>query len=327
MTEDEAKKIEQNTRAQSECAEWFKERRQRITATMCKYIVCRRKTDVAPLVERKLKGTFYGNVATRYGLQHEAKAMEEYVASQQQSHLGCTVNKSGLVISMESPYLACSTELFVEWIERDNDLLLAARQKLETFYHEHFLPALFTSAASVAKATPTLREVEHQGVRCSFLPSQYSQSTIDGRNGSSACTVISAHVVLQVLSGTVPTVANFITSMRRGNEIYEGANLGGELLAVYDAVNLLHARFIVAPRGDIGCRHSNDLAAELLVISKRTASRNETAAGILVQCPFSMSVVFTPVREVSFLTVIAMDQMVRSWHMLYAKNMTMLVKS
>ena len=102
--------IEEETRPQCDWPRWFEYRRLRITATMCKDIVCRKKPETDLLVKRKLKTAFYGNQKTKYGLEHEAEAMDEYVSFQQQTEPDCFLRKSGLVVSTEAPYLACSPD-------------------------------------------------------------------------------------------------------------------------------------------------------------------------------------------------------------------------
>ena len=85
LSPEQAATIEQTTRLQSECAVWFRQRRVHITSTMVKDIVCHRKVNVESLVRRKLMPSYTGNRATRYGQEHEAEALAEYVAFKQQS--------------------------------------------------------------------------------------------------------------------------------------------------------------------------------------------------------------------------------------------------
>ena len=77
---------------------------------MCKDIVCRKKPETDLLVKIKLKTTFHSNLAINYGLEHEAEGMDEYVSFRQQTEPDCFLRKSGLVVSTEAPYLACSPD-------------------------------------------------------------------------------------------------------------------------------------------------------------------------------------------------------------------------
>jgi len=103
-------KIEQGTREQSLCHMWFEERRKRITATLCKSIVSRRSDDFTPIIRNKLCGTFRGNRATRYGQQHEDKALKLYEAEQQKASPSFSVKTSGLIVSAAWPWLAATPD-------------------------------------------------------------------------------------------------------------------------------------------------------------------------------------------------------------------------
>ena len=50
VTEKHAKEIEEETRSQSSCQAWFIERREQVTSTLCKSIVCRRKVDFTSII-------------------------------------------------------------------------------------------------------------------------------------------------------------------------------------------------------------------------------------------------------------------------------------
>ena len=68
--------IEEVTHAQSLCPTWHEERRFRVTATLRKKIVARRKEDVTSVIREKLRGKFPGNVATRYGIANEPVSLK-----------------------------------------------------------------------------------------------------------------------------------------------------------------------------------------------------------------------------------------------------------
>ena len=56
------------------------------------------------------------------------------------------------------------------------------------------------------------------------------------------------------------TMDAFISSIRAGNAEYEKANLGGELMGVRDALDVLSFTGIrIAPRSGIGCQEENEL--------------------------------------------------------------------
>ena len=75
VTEERAKDIEVQTRGQSSCQACFTERCKRLTATLCKAIVCRRKEGFTAVIRNKLSGEFRGNGATRYGRDNEPVAI------------------------------------------------------------------------------------------------------------------------------------------------------------------------------------------------------------------------------------------------------------
>ena len=63
-----------------------------------------------PLVQRKMRQTTFSNEATLYGLEHEEEALEEYATFMQKSDLQCAVQASGLIVSVDHPYLSCSPD-------------------------------------------------------------------------------------------------------------------------------------------------------------------------------------------------------------------------
>ena len=91
---------------------WRRERRKRITASVvggiCKM---QAKTKRCKKVEALLYSKFQGNQATRYGGDMEPVAREQYVTYQQQNHHpGLTTIKTGLVVSLQTPWLAASPD-------------------------------------------------------------------------------------------------------------------------------------------------------------------------------------------------------------------------
>ena len=108
VDQQEADRLEMETREQWKYGLWHAEKRFRVTATLCKAVVCRKKTDFSGLVNRKLHESFRGNTATHYGTRHEQDAIDEYIASKIGEGLSISVATSGLVISASEPWLACS---------------------------------------------------------------------------------------------------------------------------------------------------------------------------------------------------------------------------
>ena len=76
VTEAGRAKIEERTWHQSSSPIWHKERRKRITSTMVKAIAGRRSENFVPLLPQKLRASFAGNTATRYGQNHEGDALK-----------------------------------------------------------------------------------------------------------------------------------------------------------------------------------------------------------------------------------------------------------
>ncbi len=114
VSEEEAKKIEADTRLQSESDEWKSERRTRITASKVHAIAAmRRTTRQAGKVKQLLYTTFGGNKATQYGQVMERRTSVQYVQLQQQQHPELTIQPSGLVIAPDHPWLGASPDSLV----------------------------------------------------------------------------------------------------------------------------------------------------------------------------------------------------------------------
>ena len=110
VTEESGKEIEKETRGQSSCQKWFEERRKRVTATMCKSIVCRQKGDFTAVIRNKLYEKFHGNAATRYGIENEPLAIKCYLEKCRKISPDYVVRSSGLVIGTKWPWLAASPD-------------------------------------------------------------------------------------------------------------------------------------------------------------------------------------------------------------------------
>ena len=83
-----------------------------------------------------------------------------------------------------------------------------------------------------------------------------------------------------------------------GNLLYDEANLGGWLLGVYDAVDLLCTRLMIAPRGNIGCRCEQVLVDELQRLSTLAHQESRVIAAVLVQTPMTVGIALTPDRSI-----------------------------
>ena len=138
-----------------------------------------------------------------------------------------------------------------------------------------------------------------------FLPSGYCQSRVDGRNGSTACTVIAALSAAGMITSGIQcqfpqhqpsqeAVDQFIRAMRKGNVVYEQTFPDSRpLLGVYDAFSLLES---VSCRqdGDLGFRTLEHCQQQLQRVHKRSQEEQCTLAGVLVRTPLSVAVGISP---------------------------------
>ena len=112
VTKEQADDIEKDTREQSDSELWMLERTKRITASRVGAIVkMKRTTKRSKKVAEILYSKFRGNEATRCGTNMEETARQQYVSYQQQkSHPGLMTQKTGLVVSINNPWLAASPD-------------------------------------------------------------------------------------------------------------------------------------------------------------------------------------------------------------------------
>ncbi|KAK4881734.1 hypothetical protein RN001_005053 [Aquatica leii] len=117
------KDIFNNTILQSNCDTWKRERQKRITASnfgkICKL---RKTTSTAKTVSSLLYSSFMGSQATTFGLEKESIAIALF-----EKKTGKTVNKSGLVIDDNLPYLACSPDGLI-----DNHAIIEIKSSLKS---------------------------------------------------------------------------------------------------------------------------------------------------------------------------------------------------
>lgn len=112
VTKEQAEATEEQTREQSDCDLWTRERRKRVTASKVGGIAkMRRTTKRSSKVQEMLYSTFKGNRATQYGITMEGKTSQQYATYQKQNgHVNLQTHKSGLVISVTNPWLAASPD-------------------------------------------------------------------------------------------------------------------------------------------------------------------------------------------------------------------------
>lgn len=102
---EEYQKLEKNTRSQRNCQQWFKERRNRLTASnfgkVCKM---RRTTSCKNIVHSLLYGTQFQNIKQlEYGKQFESEAL-----FQASSILKKNIDTCGFFVDYEIPFLGAS---------------------------------------------------------------------------------------------------------------------------------------------------------------------------------------------------------------------------
>ena len=112
ITPDKVTEIEEQTRDQAESQVWLVERRKRLTASVAGGIAkMRRSTKRSKKVESLLYSRFRGNAATRYGTAMEDTARSQYQTYQRQNgHPDLHVEKCGLFVSLDNPWLAATPD-------------------------------------------------------------------------------------------------------------------------------------------------------------------------------------------------------------------------
>ena len=120
VTRDEACKIEEETREQSDSVLWYHHRSLRLTASNFGKVAKRRATTpVANLVKALLYSRRVETKALRWGHTHEDDARQAYLQSLRQSDGRAVVSTSGLVVDVTEPRLACSPDGLVHLPESD----------------------------------------------------------------------------------------------------------------------------------------------------------------------------------------------------------------
>ena len=113
ISSEQAKLVQNKTRAQSKSKIWFKQRAGRITASRFKAAA---STDISQPCQSLIKGICYpescefSSKATKWGCQHERIAIETYTKERRQLHSGFSVSCSGLVINTSYPHMGASPD-------------------------------------------------------------------------------------------------------------------------------------------------------------------------------------------------------------------------
>ena len=115
VTESQGNAITLNTIGQGSSddslCKWLAERRCRITASNAGSIAKRRPTTkVASTVKQLLYTKFTGNTATRWGILQESLTNEQYLKCKQTESPDISTTSTGLVISIDHPWLAASPD-------------------------------------------------------------------------------------------------------------------------------------------------------------------------------------------------------------------------
>ena len=102
--------IEQETKQLGKCKLWKDKRMKRITASHVGGIAKMRATTKRSKKEKELLSTFKCNRATMHGMLMEDTAQQIYTEKQQECHPGLNTESSGLVITLDNPWLAASPD-------------------------------------------------------------------------------------------------------------------------------------------------------------------------------------------------------------------------
>lgn len=106
ISQERAEKLEQATTAQSECKEWFAERKLRVTASQFGDIIKRKKDVNQKFLTRLFGPKRFSNEATEYGLRHEPDARKEYLRQRPNSH----AHECGLVVNPQFSFIGASPD-------------------------------------------------------------------------------------------------------------------------------------------------------------------------------------------------------------------------
>ena len=103
---EDSSKVERETRGQCTSVEWKEQRRNRLTASVFGKVCKRRpRTSSSKLVESIRYSTFAGTQGTKWGIEKEPLAIDQFSAE-----YGIRVESSGLIIDQDKPFLAASPD-------------------------------------------------------------------------------------------------------------------------------------------------------------------------------------------------------------------------
>lgn len=113
ISSEQARKLEESTRKQSQSKLWFKYRAGRVTASQFKAAV---HTDITQPSQSLIKQICYPeshratSEAQEWGLKHEKTARDIYCSAVEKKHLNFTIELRGLVVHPEHPHLGASPD-------------------------------------------------------------------------------------------------------------------------------------------------------------------------------------------------------------------------
>lgn len=116
ITQEDCTNIEENTRLQRECIDWYKQREGRLTASFFHEILVQRKqSDPDLLVKKLLSDVNISNIpAIKWGIEHENDAKGEYIQQMRASHTVFECTPAGLVVNPLFPHLGASPDGFTD---------------------------------------------------------------------------------------------------------------------------------------------------------------------------------------------------------------------
>ena len=109
VDEEKINDIETKTRGQSNCEEWKQERKFRFTASNFGLISARKRNHES-FVNSLLHPKPFSSRYTNHGIKYEPVALEQYQKYMHSIRRPVNVLKSGLVVSIDAPYLGASPD-------------------------------------------------------------------------------------------------------------------------------------------------------------------------------------------------------------------------
>ena len=112
----ECRLVEQSTKQQRECDDWFIYRKGRITASSFHDVyVLKAQTDPKNLINKLLLSPNLSRIPEiKWGIDHEDVARQQYVAIMNESHCNFKCHSSGLNINSHYPHLGASPDALIE---------------------------------------------------------------------------------------------------------------------------------------------------------------------------------------------------------------------